>query len=129
MIWQRIDTVVSFNDPESGFQFRTVDATVELTFRDWRDRLVRLEFASVSHFRFSYLCQLAGYPGPNFYTIQDSPVVHGLRESGALGPNEPAGHFVVATNEDQWCDIVAESYHVTIDDKANGRSTDITDES
>jgi hypothetical protein len=121
MIWQRIDTAISFDDPESGFEFRTVDALIELAFRDWRNRVVRFEFASVFHFRFSFLCELADFPGPGFYTIQDSPLIPALRESLAMGSNEPANHYVVATNEDQWCDIVAQSYHLAIDDIADGR--------
>ena len=119
MNWNRIETGISFNDPESGFEFRTVDAAVELSFQDWRRRVIRIEFKSVSHFRFSYLCQLPEFPGPDFYSIHDSPVINGLRVSGAVGPNETANHYVVAHNDDQWCDVVAESFELTIDDEVS----------
>ena len=119
MNWHRIDTCISFNDPESRFEFRTVDAAVELSFRDWRDRLIRFEFESVSHFRVSHLRELSDLPGPDFYAIQDSPVIHGLRESHALGRTEPANHYVVAHNGDEWCEVVAESYQITIDETPN----------
>ncbi len=119
MNWHRIDTCISFNDPESGFEYRTVDAAVELSFRDWRNCLIRFEFESVSHFRVSHLRGLSDIPGADFYSIQDSPVVHELRESHALGQTELANHYVVAHNDDEWCDIVAESYQITIDEKPN----------
>jgi hypothetical protein len=112
LIWQRIDAGISFHDPESGFEFRTVSAILELAFRDWQNRLIRFELASVTHFRFSYVCELADFPGPGFYTIEDSPLIERLREPGAVGPNEPVNHYVIATNEDQCCDAVAESYRI-----------------
>jgi hypothetical protein len=115
MNWQRIDTNISFSDPESSFQFRTVDAGVELEFRDWQDRLIRFRFQNVSHFQFSHLCTLSDFPGEGLYTIKDSRLVTMLRECLALGQTEPASHYVVTHNEDEWCGIVAESYRIAID--------------
>ena len=90
---------------------------MELSFRDWRSRIIRFEFDSASHFRFSYLCQLPDCPGSDFYSIHDSPVIRGLRECGAVGHHENDQHYVVAHNEDQCCDVVAESYRLKIDDE------------
>jgi hypothetical protein len=116
MNWKPIDTNISFHDPLSRFEFRTVDAGVELDFRDWRDRLIRFRFHSVSHFHFSPLCPVPDFVGEGFYQIEESRLVAALRECLALGRTQPASHYIVAHNEDEWCETVAESYRITIDD-------------
>ncbi len=115
MNWQRIDANISFHDPISSFEFRSVDAGVELYFHDWQNRLIRLRFFHVLHFQFSYLCPLADFPGEGFYTIVESPLITKLRECFALGPAEPADHYIVAHNEDEYCEIVAESHRIVTD--------------
>ena len=117
MNWQRIETHISFHDPESSFKFRTVDAGIELSFRDWQNRLVRFHFRNASHFQFSPICPLPGWPGEGMYTIDNSPLIVELRECLALGPSESANHYILASSEDQWCEIVAESHSIATNDE------------
>jgi hypothetical protein len=116
MNWQRIETGISFEDPESPFAFRSTAVGVELTFRDWRNRLICFRFHNVMHFQCSYLCPLPDFPGSDFYRIEESPLIPKLGECLALGRTEPATHYIVAHNEDEWCEVVAESHDISIDD-------------
>ena len=118
MDWQRIEANVDFHDPESNFRFCTVNAGVELHFRDWQNRIVRFHFQNVSHFQCSPLCPLPDCRGEGIFTIEDSPLIAKLRECLAIGPSEPATHYILATtsSEVEWCEIIAESHGISIED-------------
>ena len=116
MEWKRIASEISFNDPESRFDFRTDRAGLQITFRDWQNRAVQIRFCNFSHFQFGYLCPLPGLPDYGFYALADSALVSKLRDTGFIGPGEAATHFLLASNEDEYCEVVAESFKIAITD-------------
>jgi hypothetical protein len=116
MNWQAIETNISFHDPLSSFAFRTNERGIEVDFRDWRDRLICFHFQRVLHFHYSLVCPVPDFPGDGFYRIEKSPLISFLWECRVLGQTEPASHYIVAHNEDEFCEIVAESHRITIDD-------------
>ena len=114
MSWGIVEIGISLDDPEAGFSFTKSGGNVTLRYRDWQNNEIVITFVDVS--KFAYSCS-PPYPklgGGAFYEAADSEHVRSLRDAEILGKAEEAHHYLIATNEDQWCEVVAARYEVAV---------------
>ena len=115
MKWKRIEADFSLHDPESSFTFSRRGADVAVSFRDWRNQRIVITFAEVAKFAYSWLPPCPELPDEAFYEADDSDYVNQLVETVLLGEDEEMHHYLIATNEDEWCEVVADTYNVEIE--------------
>ena len=115
MDWERIEPELSFHDPLSRLCFRSIgDSSVELTFLDWRDRRLVILFSDVSFFSYGFFPPDVRCTEANFYRKSESPKIEQLRECRLIGMEETAIHYLIGTNEDEWCEVIATSHEVKV---------------
>ena len=100
MTFKRIDAGILLDDPEQGFAFRRVDAHVLLSYRDWQNDLVVIKLLNVERFLFTLSPPHEGVAAGGFYEREEPDDRGELR------------HFLISTNEDEWCEVVAEGYEI-----------------
>jgi len=103
----------SLDDPERAFQFHTTPDGVALTFTDWRNIERSLTFTPVYFFSFGFCPPYPELPEASFLRVEDSERIRVLRETRMVGETELLQHFVISTNEDEWCEIVAGTFAAT----------------
>lgn len=114
--WRRVDPTIDLNDPESRFRFASERADVEVRFRDWQNRAICIRFADVSQFAYSHLPPDPTCPEGEFCYLDSSPLIDRLRQAHVIGRSETEYHYVISSNDEEWCEIVAASHRVTIGD-------------
>jgi len=111
MGYRKIDAGISLDDPETGFSFRKVDGHVLLSYRDWQNDLVVIKLRNVWRFSYALFTTLPDAAAGQFCEIDDSEVIAELRADGRLG-DEKLRHFLISTNEGEWCEALAEGYEM-----------------
>ncbi|ESQ15043.1 MAG: hypothetical protein N838_30390 [Thiohalocapsa sp. PB-PSB1] len=112
MKYERFQPQIDLNDPEKGFEFASDGDGVTLWFTDWRNRQVIFRFRMVYRFSHRLANGYAGLPEGEALEIPDSDVVASLRADGTASENEELHHYVISTNEDEWCEAVAERIEI-----------------
>ncbi|MBN1908972.1 MAG: hypothetical protein JW818_04470 [Pirellulales bacterium] len=115
MNYKRIhESQMALDDPESGFSFRYPPKRdrLELSYRDWANRKVRLSFYDTHFFSYRISETHEMLPGAEFGEIMDSTIIQSMLADGTAMPTEELHHFFISTNLGQWCEIVAERYEV-----------------
>ena len=98
------------NDPESGFSFSSDGDPVELSFVDWRNRKFTFRFHTTYVFTYRIANGWKSLPEANVLEILDSDLIKGPREDHSASAEEELHHYIISTNEDEWCEVVAEKY-------------------
>lgn len=115
MNWERIEHNISLNDPETRFHFESfADGGLELTYRDWQYQKVVIRFFGVAHFSFGYLQPDEQCEEGAFYRSPNSLLIDRLKDYQQIGPSETIFHYLIGSNEGEWCEIVAASYTIVI---------------
>lgn len=102
-----IKTAFSLADPESGFQFRSLKEDVLLTFQDWSATEVSIKFINCSHFSCGVIPLKYEDYDEQFLIIEDSQLIKDLDLE-----NDGYKHFMISTNEGDWCEAIAENYEL-----------------
>ena len=110
MNYKRLEPQIDLNDPEGGFSFASENGNVTVSLVDWRARRIRVRF--LCPYVFSYrMGEVKGdLPEAWFVEILDSAEIAALRVEGVASEEEELHHYVVSTNEEGWCEVVAEGY-------------------
>ena len=109
MRYEQLELPVDLNDPEKGFEFCSDGDGVRLWFVDWRNRQITFRFRIVYWFSYRLAGGYAGLPEGDVFEIHDSAVVASLKADHMASEKEELHHYVISTNEDEWCEVVAES--------------------
>lgn len=113
---ERIEPEISLNDPGSRFHFESSDdGALKLQYRDWQNRRVVIRFNGVAHFAYGFLSPDTACTEGDFCRTTASLLIDRLRQRQILGPDETAFHYLIGSNEDEWCEIVAASHNVTFE--------------
>ena len=88
---------------------------MELSFVDWRAKRVSISFHYVFKFCFSVSDRFRGLPEGKFIELLNSADVRQLNENSVSTIGDALRHFVISTNEDQWCEIIASGYEFKTD--------------
>jgi len=107
MKYEQLQPTIDLNDPEGGFEFSSDGDGVSLYFTDWRNRRVHFRFRMVYWFSHRLANGYAGLPEGEALEIIDSDVLASFRADGIASEGEELHHYVVSTNEDEWCEVVA----------------------
>ena len=107
-----VDTSVDFNDPEQGFEFRRARDTVIVEFMSWQAESIRIIFDDLYMFLFSVANDRAGLPEGAFIELLNSSEIARLRDDMTASREEELHHFVLSTNEGDWCEVVARGYRI-----------------
>jgi hypothetical protein len=115
MEYQRVPVQIDLNDPEEGFRFSSTTDGLVLSFVDWEARRVQIRFSSV--FRFCYVIGggFRGLPEGRFIELVPSADVEELISNHVAMVGDGLRHFVISTNEDEWCEVIASGYDLTRD--------------
>ncbi len=107
-----LEETLDLNDPEAGFSATMGEGNAGLTFTDWKGRHVLIRFVTV--YTFSSHCRerLGDFPEARFVEVPDSAAIRALRDDGTVTQDEPLRHFVISTNEGEWCEAIAERYEI-----------------
>jgi hypothetical protein len=110
MKYQSVPVQLDLNDPEEGFSFSSSRDGVDLSFVDWTAKRTRVRFTNVFRFCFSISNGFGEYPEAEFIEVLDSPEISELITKHVATPGDALRHFVISTNEDQWCEVIASGY-------------------
>ena len=94
-------------DPESRFNFSTVDTGVKLTFRDWQNYEHIIIFTDAEYFTYTNYSPYPEIAEECFVEIQDSEQLKKLSIDGLVVPYENYKHYLISSNEDEWCEVIA----------------------
>ncbi|MCU0963226.1 MAG: hypothetical protein MUF48_24295 [Pirellulaceae bacterium] len=112
MDYVQLPTYVDLNDPERGFQFATEGDQVYLRFTDWKNRQVTFVFSGLYWFSYRRANTLHGLPEGEAVEILDSEKLRSIRKDGSASPEEVLHHYVISTNEGEWCEAVSASIDI-----------------
>lgn len=116
MNWERIEQNVSLNDPETRFHFESFEGgTVRLCYRDWQNRGIAIHFFGVEHFSFGFLPPSEECEEGAFYRSANSSLIDRLNDCQQIGLSETIFHYLIGSNEGEWCEVVAASYTLVIE--------------
>lgn len=114
MEYTLLEQEIDLNDPVSGFTFSSDDDQIDLQFIDWRNRKITLSFSMPYVFTYRIANGLRGLPNSHFLEILDSDLIQTLRKDHSASSEEELHHYIISTNEDQWCEIVASGFEFRI---------------
>jgi hypothetical protein len=113
MGYKRLKQEIDLNDPNSGFSFSfSDDDQVDLCFIDWRNKKVIFRFYTTYAFTYRITNGWGSFPEAQFLEILDSDLIQTLRKDHSASSEEELHHYMISTNEDQWCEIVAERFEL-----------------
>jgi hypothetical protein len=115
MNWDAIETKFSLHDPETGFAFQSREGNVVVSFLDWQNRQITIDFIDVAKFSYSWLSPYPGIADQGFYVADRSNYVDLLTETTLIGKEQRLHHYLIANNEDEWCEVVADTYNIQIE--------------
>jgi hypothetical protein len=114
--YRRLESLIDLNDPESGFEFATDGDGINLWLLDWRNRRVTLRFRMVYWFTYRLAEGFHGLPEGEALEIIDSDTLKLMKIDGTASQEEKLHHYVISTNEGEWCEVVSETIDVKADD-------------
>ena len=117
MEYKRLEPQIDFNDPEEGFSFSSGSDSVELFFVDWKNRRITFRFHTPYVFTYRISNGWKSLPEAHVLEILDSSQIQALRDDYRASPSEELHHYIISTNEDEWCEIVAQGYELEEDKK------------
>ena len=117
MKYKHLEPEVDLNDPESGFSFSSNGDPVELFFVDWRNRKIIFKFYTTYVFTYRISENWMSLPEAQVLEILDSAQIATLRSDHSASADEELHHYIISTNEDEWCEIVAARYETEKEEK------------
>jgi len=112
MKYKRLEPQIDLNDPQAGFSFSSDRDPVELSFVDWTNRKITFRFFTTYVFVYRMAAAYKSLPQAQVLEILNSEPIKSLREDCTASADEELHHFVISTNEDEWCEIVAQRYEL-----------------
>ncbi|MEL6139286.1 MAG: hypothetical protein AAFQ61_11300 [Cyanobacteria bacterium J06626_23] len=100
-----------------GFRFQSDEDGVMLWFRDWQNRHIVLRFGMVYAFEYRLVDECYGRCGGETIEVIESERIASMRREGALTDRENPHHYIVSTNEGEWCEVVAEGVEIQQTDR------------
>jgi hypothetical protein len=114
MEYQAVPIQLDLNDPEEGFTFSSSKGGLALSLVDWRAKRVQLSFHGVFKFCFAITDRFRALPEASFVEVVDSPDIRELIANHVATAGDGLRHFVISTNEDEWCEVIAGGYDFKI---------------
>src|SRR5262245_23893381 len=115
MEYQAVPVQLDLNDPEEGFTFSSSKEGLVLSLVDWRAKRVQLAFHDVFKFCFAISDRFRSLPAARFVEVVDSPDIRELIANHVATAGDGLRHYVISTNENQWCEVIASGYDFKID--------------
>lgn len=115
MHYSEVEIQIDLNDPERGFEFVSDGQSTLLSFRDWQDMLVTVEFSTPYYFCVFWREGYKGVPEGRALEIVGSEFVSTFFDDGYASSDEVLHHYILSTNEGQWCEVVATGIKVRSD--------------
>ncbi len=112
MKYERIEPQLDLNDPVEGFSVSSADDPSTLVFTDWRGRKITFYFYTTYLISHRISNGYRGLPEGGVVEILESTEIQSLRESCTASKEEPLHHYVISTNEDDWCEVIAARYEL-----------------
>lgn len=110
MEYKILEQKIDLNDPKSGFSFSSDGDQVDLRFIDWKNRKVIFKFYATYAFTYRITNGWKNFPEAHFLEILGSDIIQALRKNHSASPEEELHHYIISTNEDEWCEIIAERF-------------------
>ncbi len=117
MEYRKLDLRIDLNDPLTGFMFSSKGDSVELDIIDWTNRKNIFRFFTTYVFTYRMAFEYKSLPEAEPVEVIDSELIDALKRDSTASPNEELHHFVISTNEDEWCEIVAARYEFDVEEK------------
>ena len=114
MEYKVIEKQIDFNDPEEGFSFYFKNSDLVLSFINWQNHQFVFKFITV--YSFFYIISehsYKGLPEAQFIELFDSDEIKKIEEKSLSNKKEGLKHFIISTNEDEWCEILSEGYKIS----------------
>ena len=89
---------------------------MKLSIVDWTNRKNTFRFYTTYIFAYRMAAEYKSYPEASAIEVIDSDLIESLRNDSTASPDEELHHFVISSNEDEWCEIVAERYEFEIEE-------------
>ncbi len=112
MKYELLEATIDLNDPEVGFSFSSDRDPLVLSFADWTNQVITFRFYTVYVFQYRIANGWKSLPEANMLEIGGSPEIQALRDDHSASSKEELHHYVISTNEDEWCEIIAQRYEV-----------------
>lgn len=112
MKFQSIEPQLELNDPERGFRFLTRKDAIILNYVDWRNTEVSVVFGTVYSFSYKVATENDGLPVGKMLELMESSELRKIKKRGLATDTDEVHHYVISTNEDEWCEVVAGMYKV-----------------
>ena len=116
MKYIQIEKQLDLNDPELGFNYRSQNDELILSITDWRNREIEFTFSTVYSFSYRIRNGYNDWPDAQFIEIIDSTIILDLKSDSSASQEEELHHYLISTNEDEWCEIVANKYKIKTKD-------------
>lgn len=114
MKYSIIESSIDYNDPEEGFRYDFNRNMLILQFVDWRNKKIIHKFFTVYKFLYRISNGWQTLPEASMLEILESAEIESIRNDLNSSEKEEMHHFILSTNEDEWCEIVAEKYELEI---------------
>lgn len=105
MEYKHIEQKIDLNDPEEGFHFESIDDKIFLSLTDWQNRKLSFQFSMVYFFSYRLANGYKNLPEAMVLEVLASDVIDSLRKDSTASANEELHHFIISTNEDEWCEV------------------------
>ncbi|MBN2529978.1 MAG: hypothetical protein JXR76_26545 [Deltaproteobacteria bacterium] len=110
MKFETIEPQLELNDPERGFHFLTKKDAIILNYVDWRNIKVSVVFGTVYSFSYKVTGPNGDLPAGRMLELMESRELQKVKKRGLASKDEEIHHYVISTNEDEWCEVVAGKY-------------------
>ena len=98
---------LSLADPETRFKFERINGDVKVSFLDWQLFENIVIFKGAELFKYSYHPPYKEIPEECFLEIVDSELIEKLIDDRHILAHEGYKHYLLSTNEDEWCEVIA----------------------
>ncbi len=104
---KKIRRKLSLADPETRFVFEKIGSDVKLSFHDWQNYLNIAIFKNVEKFTYINHSPYQEIGEECFLEVVDSEIIEKMIEDRHILETEGYKHYLVSTNEDEWCEVIA----------------------
>lgn len=112
MKWTNVKTGLFLSDPEQGFSFVKIERDIVVRYRDHSDTPSSITFHNVEKFTYTYHSPYPEIGEGCFKEAKDSTLVQNLLEAHHILPDDNIKHYLLSTNDDEWCEVLASGFKV-----------------